>query len=108
MGIYWALANKTKKQRFEPCNVKQGGFEHESLTVVRLLCSFWCGDDVEMTNDTGGSETYDDALGWPNVYAGCGRDDCRTCESYAEQRRRLEQPWTYGEWHSGIKRMVPR
>lgn len=66
MGIYYALVNVTKKQRYEPANgaVKHGNFIWNAEEMLELMLGPWIGDEVRLCHDSYG-HLYEQSYDWP-------------------------------------------
>lgn len=78
MGTYCKLVNVTKREQYEPRNIKRDGFQASASQIVELLMGRWSGDEVRFVTDAceGGwwdrvEEDEEAGNPWPNVW----RDD---------------------------------
>jgi hypothetical protein len=71
MGVYYKLVNVTKKEQFEPENIKQSGFWGNCFQIIDLLFTQWYGDEVRLVCDSEDGGLWDRAEfeKWPNKYS---------------------------------------
>jgi hypothetical protein len=75
MGTYCKLINVTKREEWEPPNIKPGGFAANADQIVALIMGPWRNDEVRFVTDAweGGfwdqvEEDGEKGLPWPNRY----------------------------------------
>ncbi len=66
MGIYYALVNMTKRERYQPANhaIKYGNFLYYAEEMLELMLGRWFGDEVRLCSDSAG-DLYDESYEWP-------------------------------------------
>lgn len=73
MGVYYKLVNITKREQFEPPNIKSDGFKAAAEQIVCLLLHGWSGDEVRLVHDSEDGGWWDKVAtldetskAWPN------------------------------------------